>query len=88
MCYQVGAQLWVVVLLQRHQHADNLSGDEGVIETLLGHGLQRESAVHVYGGRRVARLQKLHKLNVGIMDLNSKPIHLSQLIWTTSVEGH
>ena len=51
--YEAGAQLGVVVLLQHHQHTDNLSCDEGVIKALLGHRLQRESAVHLHCSLRV-----------------------------------
>lgn len=69
MRHQTGAQLWVVVLLLRHQHADDLSCDEGVVEALLGRRLQREPAVNLHCSRRVRGLQQLHQLNVGIMDL-------------------
>lgn len=78
VCYEVGAKLRVVVQLQHHQHADNLSCDEGVIKALFGHRLQRETAVHLHCSLRVRRLQQLHKLDICIMDLDSEFIHQPQ----------
>lgn len=78
----------MVVLLQGRQHADDLSCDESVVEALLGHRLQRETAVHLHCGLRVRWLQLLHKLDVGIMDLDSQLIHQPNLIWITSIGGN
>lgn len=69
MCNQAEAQVWVVVQLQRHQHADDLSGDEGIVEALLRHRPQGEAAVHLQSSLRVGWLQQLHKLNIGIVEL-------------------
>lgn len=69
MCNQAGAQVRVVVLLQRHQQADDLSADEGIVKALLRHRPQGEAAVDLQSSRRVRWFQQLHKLNVGIVDL-------------------
>lgn len=74
----------MVILLQGHQQTDNLSCDEGVIEALLGHRLQRESAVHLYGSVRICRLQQLHQLSVGIVNLGFREPHLIKI---KSVKG-
>lgn len=85
VCYEAGAQLWVVALLQRHQHAYDLSCDEGIIEALIGHRPQGEFApwgLHCsLGVWWLQRLHELHELNVGIVDLHSQIIHEQHLIW-------
>lgn len=72
MCNQAGAQVWVVILLQCHQHADDLSGDEGIVKALLRHRPQGEAAVHLQSSLRVGWFQQLHKLNIGIVDLGGQ----------------
>lgn len=88
VCYKTGPQLWVVVLLQGHQHTDNLSCDEGIIDALLGHRLKREPAVHLHGNVRICRLQQLHELSVGIVNLGIHEPHLIKIKSVTGKQDH
>lgn len=67
--HQTGAQLRVLKVLCSHQHADNLSSDESIIEALLGCQLGGELAVHVQRPLGVRWLQHLHQFDVGIVHL-------------------
>lgn len=67
--HQTGAQLRVLKVLCSHQHADDLPGDESIVEALLCCRLGGELAVDVQRPLWIRWLQHLHQFDVGVVHL-------------------